>query len=189
MKCENCNNEHDGTYGSGRFCSSKCARGFSTKNKRNEINEKVSAKLSKDGKPKIQETKNCKFCGNKNNHRNALFCSPQCRSDFWYKTYIERWQNDLEDGLRSQKNRISNYIRRYLWEKYNNKCCKCGWDKPNLITKKPILEIHHIDGNDQNNKEENLELLCPNCHSLTDNYRALNYGKGNKDKHNYYGLR
>jgi len=45
MKCENCGNEHDGFYGSGRFCSSKCARGFSTKAKRKEINEKVSQKL------------------------------------------------------------------------------------------------------------------------------------------------
>lgn len=32
MICENCKNDHDGSYGSGRFCSSKCARGFSTKN-------------------------------------------------------------------------------------------------------------------------------------------------------------
>ena len=46
MKCENCNLEHNGTYGSGRFCNTKCARGFSTKNKRAEINEKVSAKIS-----------------------------------------------------------------------------------------------------------------------------------------------
>lgn len=45
MICENCNKEHDGSYGSGRFCSSKCARAFSTKNKRKEINEKVSKTL------------------------------------------------------------------------------------------------------------------------------------------------
>lgn len=45
MICENCGNEHDGKYGSGRFCNSKCARGFSTKAKRKEINEKVSANL------------------------------------------------------------------------------------------------------------------------------------------------
>ena len=32
MICENCGKEHDGTYGSGRFCCSKCARSFSTKN-------------------------------------------------------------------------------------------------------------------------------------------------------------
>jgi hypothetical protein len=45
MKCEYCNLEHDGQYGSGRFCSNKCARGFSTKYKRAEINVKVSLKL------------------------------------------------------------------------------------------------------------------------------------------------
>lgn len=31
MKCENCNNEHKGNYGSGRFCSKGCASSFSTK--------------------------------------------------------------------------------------------------------------------------------------------------------------
>jgi DNA-directed RNA polymerase subunit RPC12/RpoP len=36
------------------------------------------------------------------------------------------------------------------------------------------LEIHHIDGNYLNNTIENLQVLCPNCHSLTLNYKALN---------------
>jgi len=49
MNCESCEVDHDGSYGSGRFCSSKCARGYSTKIKRAEINEKVSLVLS--GKP------------------------------------------------------------------------------------------------------------------------------------------
>lgn len=40
---------------------------------------------------------------------------------------------------------------------------------------KPIpLELHHIDGNPKNNQLDNLSLLCPNCHSLTDNYRGKN---------------
>ena len=34
------------------------------------------------------------------------------------------------------------------------------------------LELHHIDGNRKNNTLQNIELLCPNCHSLTDNYRG-----------------
>lgn len=46
--CENCKLLHDGSYGSGRFCSKKCAKGFSTKAKRKEINEKVSRKLKKE---------------------------------------------------------------------------------------------------------------------------------------------
>ncbi|GJQ44106.1 MAG: hypothetical protein JETCAE03_36040 [Ignavibacteriaceae bacterium] len=45
LKCEYCENEYDGSYGTGRFCNSKCARGYATKFKRKEINEKVSQKL------------------------------------------------------------------------------------------------------------------------------------------------
>ena len=59
--CENCKEEHDGNYGSGRFCSSKCARGFATKAKRKEINEKVSKALFKRNKNEyINEPNN--FC-------------------------------------------------------------------------------------------------------------------------------
>jgi hypothetical protein len=39
------------------------------------------------------------------------------------------------------------------------------------------LELHHQDGNRYNNAIENLLLLCPNCHALTDNYRAKNIRK------------
>ena len=42
--CENCQKEHNGTYGSGRFCSKTCAKGFSTKAKRKEINEAIKIK-------------------------------------------------------------------------------------------------------------------------------------------------
>jgi hypothetical protein len=44
----------------------------------------------------------------------------------------------------------------------------------NWLTKPIPLELHHSDGNRYNNALENLELLCPNCHALTDNYRAKN---------------
>ena len=49
MKCEYCTGDHDGSYGSGRFCNPGCARGFSTKNKRREISKKVSDKLTANG--------------------------------------------------------------------------------------------------------------------------------------------
>ena len=77
---------------------------------------------------------------------------------------------------------ISFFIRRYIFEKYNSHCCQCGWGEVNKITGKIPLQIHHIDGNCENNKEENLQLLCPNCHSLTETYGILN--KGNSKRKN-----
>lgn len=53
-----------------------------------------------------------------------------------------------------------------------NKCSRCGltsWNGEVLN-----MELHHIDGNKFNHRLENLEMLCPNCHAQTDNYRAKN---------------
>jgi predicted HNH restriction endonuclease len=55
---------------------------------------------------------------------------------------------------------------------------QCGWDKINLHTNKVPIELEHIDGNSTNNELSNLKLLCPNCHSLTSTYKALNKGNG-----------
>lgn len=60
MICENCLTESEQKYGSGRFCSVKCARGFSTKEKRKEINQKVSQRFQ--DKPSTDIEKFCEFC-------------------------------------------------------------------------------------------------------------------------------
>jgi very-short-patch-repair endonuclease len=62
MKCENCSDEHNGKYGSGRFCSPKCARGFSTKDKRSDINSRVSKKLTKSIELTKLKDKECCIC-------------------------------------------------------------------------------------------------------------------------------
>ncbi len=102
MLCENCNKDHHGTYGSGRFCCVTCARGFSTKNKRTEINKKVSAKisgrkLSADHKKKIELannfnrkekiTKNCVGCGKE------MHCRPSDKRKF---CTLKCWAKDTE---------------------------------------------------------------------------------------------
>jgi 5-methylcytosine-specific restriction endonuclease McrA len=45
---------------------------------------------------------------------------------------------------------------------------------PEWSDKKINMELDHIDGNRTNHKLENLRMLCPNCHSQTDTYRAKN---------------
>lgn len=84
MNCENCNKEHVNKYGSGRFCSAKCARGFSTKEKRKEINRKVSKKLRGKyyGKPVEYVEIVCAFCKKpfrtKYSDRKRKCCSRKC---------------------------------------------------------------------------------------------------------------
>lgn len=80
---------------------------------------------------------------------------------------------------------ISKYIRRYLFEKYDCKCQKCGWGEKNIMTNYVPLQIHHKDGNYANNSEENLQLLCPNCHSLTETFGRLNKN-GRKGRKKYF---
>lgn len=48
------------------------------------------------------------------------------------------------------------------------KCESC--DIKSWLNQHIVLEIHHIDGNWKNNLSSNLKFLCPNCHSLTENY-------------------
>lgn len=122
-------------------------------------------------------TKLCINCG-KNWVKKAAskFCSMECNREYNYKERIRKWKADELCG--SMNGCVTTYVRRYLFEKYNNQCAECGWDKVNKYTGKPPLNIHHIDGNSDNTVEENLILLCPNCHSLTEFYGGLNRGHG-----------
>jgi hypothetical protein len=40
------------------------------------------------------------------------------------------------------------------------------------------LELDHMNGHNHDNRLENLRLLCPNCHSQTDNFRGRNVNTG-----------
>lgn len=51
------------------------------------------------------------------------------------------------------------------------KCEKCG-NGGEWMGQKMTLELHHINGDHFDNRLENLQILCPNCHSITDNYRG-----------------
>ena len=90
---------------------------------------------------------------------------------------IEDWKNNPEKF----NNTHYPFIKNYLMELHNYKCELCGWGEINQFTKNIPLEVHHIDGDCTNNCIENLQLICPNCHSLTENYGARNTGKSKRN--------
>ena len=126
--------------------------------------------------PRKEKAKKCVACGAALNGHQYKFCSNRCQSDFQYTEYIRQWKN----GEKLSGDHMSRYIRRYMFEKFDNKCAKCGWSHINTFTGAVPLEIDHIDGNYLNNNESNLILLCPNCHSLTKTYKGANKGNGRK---------
>jgi hypothetical protein len=143
-------------------------------------NHSCSAKYNN---AKRSSLKKCITCGTEiKNGKHKKYCSRKCQHDYQYKKFIESWKNgEVTGNVGKPGSSVSNHIKRYLREKYHDKCCECGWNKKHPIDKKSPLQVEHIDGDSTNNKEDNLKLLCPNCHSLT-----LTYGARNKNSTRHY---
>lgn len=82
----------------------------------------------------------------------------------------------LEDILKKNTNFKSHYLKlRLVAEGLKEyKCEQCGCNGE--WCGKPItLELHHINGNHYDNRLENLQILCPNCHSQTPTHKRRKY--------------
>lgn len=125
-----------------------------------QIPKKRSINVSEHFNKGTKTIRTCINCGRELDYSAKLYCSNKCKSEYEYTQYINKWKSGEKSGVIG-KYEISHHIRKYLFEKYNCSCQECGWNKINLVTGKIPLQIHHIDGNCLNNKEENLQLLCP----------------------------
>ena len=76
----------------------------------------------------------------------------------------------IENSPYTSTSRLRNRLIEH--ELKENKCEQCGLTK---WLKRPIpLELHHVNGVNNDNRLPNLQLLCPNCHALTESYRGKN---------------
>ena len=64
------------------------------------------------------------------------------------------------------------------------KCEICGITE--WLDKPVKFHLHHKDGDHYNNELSNLQILCPNCHSMTDNYGVYNSDRYKENKGKYY---
>lgn len=85
----------------------------------------------------------------------------------------------LEDILQKNIKYSSDSLRKRLINEgiKESKCEQCGCTDV-------ILELHHINGDHYDNRLENLQILCPNCHSKTENFR----NRGFKKSENFVNL-
>lgn len=115
--------------------------------------------------------RNCKNCGKECSNHTKIYCNNKCQAEYELKERIDPW-------LAGENVEISiGVIRRYLMIKQERKCSECGWSKINPVTGNVPLELEHIDGDWRNNSPNNVKLICPNCHSITPTFRALNKRK------------
>jgi len=155
-----------------------------------KICSKCNAKHEKSGKYC------CRSCANSRVFSEAALEKKRNKSlNFWSqfdelgrkehsKEKMLKYDRELADKRRSetllQQSRSRPYeemshgaLRKRMLVERNFTCEGCGIG--NEYNGKPLtLELDHYDGNNQNNKYENLRILCPNCHSQTPTYRGKN---------------
>lgn len=129
----------------------------------------------------------CVICRSGPLKRKTLYCCAECRRigrlqklkvlrERRYRVYVEKWLSGKADGVVGLG--VHDAVRWYLFKKHDYKCEECGWSEENPSTGNVPLCVHHVDGVYSNNDEQNLRLLCPNCHALTDTCCSLNNGRG-----------
>ena len=84
----------------------------------------------------------------------------------------------LVKGIPYQSDRLRQRLIKEGLKEHKCECClNTEW------LGEPIkLELHHVNGDHNDNRLENLQILCPNCHAFTDNYRSKNQGKSAKNE-------
>ena len=122
-------------------------------------------------------TYECINCGTSRKLTSSVagkYCSNVCQKLSEYKNNVDNWLHGKDCGWTGKTRQLKKYVRRYLYEKYGTACQICGWDEKHPIDGAVLTEIDHVDGNSENCHENNLRILCPNCHSKTTTFRARN---------------
>jgi len=94
----------------------------------------------------------------------CLVCGKLISAGLNKKTCSRGCSNKNREGIRYKIGRpkdkaiLFRTLKLKLLEERGESCGRCTYNKYE------ILQVHHKDRNRKNNKFENLELICPNCH-------------------------
>jgi hypothetical protein len=123
-----------------------CNKSCSAKHNNRGVTRHIKGtKVCNCGNPKLPQNKYCSECAQKHVYNRAT---------------------SVEDAKTDEAR------KRLLVEHRGYKCETCGLSE---WMEKPIpIELHHIDGNSDNNSEDNLQLLCANCHGQCETHKRRN---------------
>ena len=183
--CERCGKIMTEKFGSGRFCSRACAN---ARDHSDETKTKISQALVKpeelkikrvrpkaDPKPKVikvPEPKVCAVCGIAiGKHSTTGLCSKHL-TEHKQQAKLQHWLETGDIGM-CPDTTIRGIYRDYILEQQNCCCAICGM--PNEWQGKPLVFVlDHINGDAAYSARENLRLICPNCDSQLDTFKAKN---------------
>lgn len=153
--CPKCNIEHSKN---GIFCSRTCANS-------RVWNEEDKLKKSKANKKSIRVKEAAA--------RNGANWKDPIRVARYKATILKKQELRIKQIIETPFEELKWSDKRIqIYHEQECKCNSCGndkWKGENIP-----LELEHKDGNNMNNDRSNLELLCPNCHALTDTWRGRN---------------
>ena len=117
------------------------------------------------------KTYECNHCGKESkwsHQKMNKYCSNDCSSKAIFAKTLERFKHG--------KVRERPTLRKILTETVGYNCADCGISDWN--GKEITLQVDHIDSNAGNNMPDNVQLLCPNCHSQSKYWGGRNKGNG-----------
>lgn len=129
---------------------------------------KPGPKVRNGGQSKLQ----CQFCPSKTTHEDLICSACKIQID------VDKWKaGDVSVTWLPSTKEPRSFVKRELKLMRGDACELCGFDKK-CPDGSSIIQMDHIDGNYMNNHLDNLRLLCPNCHAMTDTYGSKNKGQG-----------
>lgn len=194
--CERCGKVMTEKFGSGRFCSRACANArdhsAETKEKIRQALVKPEELKKKRVRPKvdklprdkvIKEPNTCVVCGvTLGKHSRTGYCAAHLK-EHKRQLKIQHWLETGDIGLKPDST-IRGGFRDYILEEQNDCCAICGM--PAVWNSKPLAFIlDHIDGDASNSTRDNLRLICPNCDSQLDTYKAKNKNSARTSRKKY----
>lgn len=126
--------------------------------------------IEKNKEVKMSVCKNCLSKLNFNNYKTDYGKKNEIFKNFELEDFFNQYQNQsiVKPKYNSVTAPLNNYTSDFKdiadnLKKSKNYCCEvCNI---NLSESKKFLHVHHLDGMKNNNKSDNLKVLCIGCHS------------------------